>query len=78
MAPRDDQNCYFNSYESTYTIMIMGVMTVQGFYFRMPPYGYLLEVSDCPLLRFSSLPLASGSYDCPLPQGLIIAPCLRV
>jgi hypothetical protein len=23
----------------------MGVSTVEGFYFRMPPYGYLLMVS---------------------------------
>ena len=36
------QHCYFNSYEAVYMIMIMGCMTVQGFYFRMPPSGFLL------------------------------------
>ena len=31
-------------YEAVYMIMIMGCMTVEGFYFRMPPYGFLLMI----------------------------------
>ena len=31
-----DQNCYFNSYESVYMIMIMGTMTVQAAQPRAP------------------------------------------
>lgn len=31
-----DQNCYFNSYESAYMIMVMGLMTVQAAQPRAP------------------------------------------
>lgn len=39
-----EQLCYFNSFEAIYLIMIMCVMAVSGFYFRVPPCSFLVQV----------------------------------
>ena len=39
-----EQSCYINSFEPLLLLMMLCCMSVSGFYFRMPPLSFLLQV----------------------------------
>ena len=39
-----EQSCYINSYEPVLLLLILLCMSVSGFYLRMPPGAFLLQV----------------------------------
>ena len=39
-----EQSCYVNSYEPVLLLLLLCCMSVSGFYLRMPPFAFLLQV----------------------------------